>query len=751
MMRSAREYLGTAAFTAAALIIPGAAVAQASASPQQARVSDVQATSPAGADPAGASAPTSQSTQSTPAGQTVPDDTGLSDIVVTASKRSTNLQSTPIAVTALTGAELGQARINDLGRLPLQVPGLVVVPTNNFGTSIVVLRGIGSLFIGPGADEGVGIYVDDIYQGHAYGNVFDLVDIERIEVLRGPQGTLYGRNATGGAINIITKQPGDTLTGQANAELTSFNGVRVNAYLMAPLVANTLSLKVSGGYARRSGWARNLTQGQRVNGYDTSYISGELRWRPDELTDIRLNGKWVRFWNDTNYRVVKDYGTSDPVNIYRANDPGYDRGRSLSASLYASRDLEFASLVSITGYIDGQDHTVSDPDGTADEVAVNDAAFKNRQFSEELRLLSRSGGRFNWILGAQFMSDLTFGPDVFTLPPFNTSYVFDFRVKTHSYSAFAEVTYKLTDQLKLTAGARFIYEKKYWQGCVIISGANASSNLCDGQRVPDDRSFNKITPRVVLDYQPNRDIFLYASATRGLRSGGWSFSEATVPNRQNGFNPEDVWSYEVGAKTEMFDRHLRLNLAAFLADYSKLQVRGVDPTTTLLLTRNAADARIKGVEFEANARPIEGLSLLATVTYLDARYTDFKLVQPGMPTIDYSGNRLTRAPKWSASFVGQYDIKYAGIGIVTPRVEYRHSSRMFFTEQNVAPFDARPQDIVNLRLSLSSPDSRWSFSTFVDNLLKDRTLLNVVASPVGLPVGFYTEPRIYGVRTVYSW
>ena len=677
---------------------------------------------------------------------------GLGDIIVTATRRESRVQDTPLAITALDANALQNNHITDLTRLPLQVPSLFVGGNDGFGSTSVSIRGIGSLALGMGADEAVGVYVDGIYQGKPYGNVFEFVDIDRVEVLRGPQGTLYGRNATGGAINIVTKQPGNEFAGQVNAEYTSYDGVRVSGYVLAPLVKDRLGIKIAAGSSTRDGWAYNPTIGKHIYGFNNKYLAGSLRWTPTDTTDVVLSGRLGKSYADGQ---VKDANNrSLPIDIFPANYPGYQHNKYAGGNLTINQDAGWATLVSITGYQWGRANNARDSDLIAENRIELNSYAKSRQFTQEVRLVSKNDGPFSWIVGGLYYhenSDVFLPFKRFVNPNGNPGgTLFNAHLEVDSYSGFVEGSYKLTDRLSVTAGARYNDEGKHWRGCVagFALTATATPALCNGAAtVGDRRTWHSLTPRFVINYQASRDLLMYASATRGFRSGGWNFTDRT--SFHSGFNPEDIWSYEGGLKSELLDRHLRLNVAGFYADYKNLQVRINDGA--FLATRNAGAARIYGVEVEGNLRVLGGLEFSTSGSYLNAKYTEFNTIAAGAP-LSFKGQRLNRAPEWNVTVSGQYAIALSGIGFLTPRAEYHYTSETFYSQENIQPQGADPYHELNLRLKFEPENRKWNLVAYVDNLTNNQFRAHTFPGNFpGQVAALYSTPRIYGVRAQFNW
>jgi iron complex outermembrane receptor protein len=671
----------------------------------------------------------------------------LQEVIVTATRRETTVQTTPMAITALSNADLQNSNITDLTKLPLQVPSLFVGGNDNFGSNSVTIRGIGSLALGLGAEEAVGVYIDGVYQGKPYGNVFNFVDIDRIEVLEGPQGTLYGRNATGGAINIETIQPGNEFKGQANATFTNLGGVNLNAYTIVPLVQDVLSLKVAFGDEHRDGWAYDPTQNSHPYNLHNQYGSFALRWTPDSATNVTLAG---RIGNTYTGDMFKDANSTLPLDIFPDYYPSYTENRFGAASLTIDQDLGFAKLVSISGFQDGSAIVSSDSGLSAENTIDYNAWAYTTQLTQEIRLVSKDTGAFSWLAGAQYYHENSSIYLPFQVVIADAGVLFDARLRTNSYSGYAEGTYKITDQLSLTAGARYSVDAKDWQGCGntdIALGEGISPADCDGaETTRQSRRWDALTPHAVLDYRLNDQILLYTSATKGFRSGGWNFAIAT--EAQAPFNPEYVWSYEAGIKSEWFDRTVRLNLSGFHANYSQLQVRA--NVGEFLSVYNAGSAKINGVELQSQFRPLDNLDLGLNAAWLDAQYTSYNYISGGVVT-DFSGQELSRSPKWDLTANAQYRFNVGNWVAVTPRAEYHYVSQLYYLQPDIQPEGADAMHIVNFNLKFQPPGQPWNVSLFCDNATNTQFRTHTFDNPLGVVAASYSDPRIYGARMQYNW
>ena len=671
----------------------------------------------------------------------------LQEVIVTATRRETTVQKTPMAITALSNSALQDANITDLTKLPLEVPSLFVGGNDNFGTNSVTIRGIGSLALGLGAEEAVGIYIDGVYQGKPYGNIFDFVDIDRIEVLEGPQGTLYGRNATGGAINIVTIQPGNEFKGQANATFTNYGGVDLNAYTILPLVANELSLKVAVGDEHRDGWAYDPTQNSHPYNLHNQYGSFALRWTPDAATDVTLAG---RTGNTYTGAMFKAADSTLPLDTFLDYYPSYTQNRFSDASLTINRDLGFANFVSISGFQDASAIVSSDSGLDAQQTIDFNSWQYTTQMTQELRLVSKDTGPFSWLAGAQYYHENSRVYLPFQVVIADVGVLFDAKLRTNSYSGYGEGTYKITDKLSITAGARYSVDAKQWEGCGntdIPLGQGISPADCAGAETTlQSKRWDALTPHAVFDYQATDQILLYTSATKGFRSGGWNFAIATPA--QSPFNPEYVWSYEAGIKSDWFDRTVRLNLSGFHANYSQLQVRA--NVGEFLSVYNAGSAAINGVELQSQFRPLDRLALGFNAAWLNARYTQYTYTTGGVVT-DFTGQTLSRAPKWDLTGNIQYSFDVGNRVTLIPRAEYHFVSQLYYLQPDIQPEGADAIHIVNLSLRLQPSHQPWNVSIFCDNATNVQFRTHTFDDPLGVVAASYSDPRIYGVKLQSNW
>jgi len=744
-----------------------------------------------------------------PASQSVTDDgSQIADIVVTAQRREESVQDVPIAITALSAAQLESRGISSTLQIGQFVPNLVAQNNTGIGSAnSYFLRGLGSTETIATFDPPVGTYIDDIYLSRQNANNLSLFDVERVEVLRGPQGTLFGRNTTGGAINVIMRTPSNDFGGFAEVGYGRFNKVVARASVDLPL-APTFAAKVSGYFQDDKGYARNITTGERLNDDDGWGVRLDLR---GDLADwARWRGSYTRIVSEgenilnfdcnpanpsqcggrfvtTGYseerraapRFGNIFGTTIPITI-TGRKATYGLGQKAETDIFTS-NLQFdigenTTLTSITGYVNlGQQFGLDFFDGRAGPsvanprppvrgfpqggfVILNDG--NHRQFSQEIKLDGTlANGFVDYVAGIFYIDErnTTDFADIFGLAP-NGSLLLADRIlknKTEAIAGYVQADFNVTDQFKLTAGVRYTDEEKTFNirdnraSCndgTIEPTCLANQNLValNGARIPDRQSISIWTPRFAINYKPNENFLAFASATRGFKSGGWN-ARGTANNQLLPFDPEKVWSYEAGIKSDWLDGRFRANITGFYLDVTDLQIIAglLNPTTGAItfLTRNFADYRNKGIEGEFTFVPVDRLNLYVNVGWQDDNYriprnapaTDAFGIQSvaaqqasclaalaagqvpngantrpaGTPpnnapacangVVTANGGIATpvRTPKWSLALGGSYELLFGDSGwSVTPSINASYRSRQEVAIANLTIRD-QPSSGVN--------------------------------------------------------
>lgn len=711
------------------------------------------------------------------------DTSGLSEIVVTAQRRAQNLQEVPIAVTAFNGEALeskGVAKISDLQ----QVDSSLFISQQS-GVVIPFLRGIGN----PGAstagnEASVPVYIDDVYFTRLASAQLELGNIERVEVLKGPQGTLFGRNATGGLMHIITRDPGDTPRGSAMLGYGNYDTYKGSLYFSTPIgegLAADLSLS---GLNQRDGWGKNL-----VNGLDTYRrkffnARSKIVIEPTDTTKIRLSGFYIyqRTNQGTATRqypgVTRGYPLGSPLegtqfleapNFFdlKENTEIYDRHRGWGGSARIDQELGFADLTSITAYRRAKEALNYEGDHTELDLQAFLLNVKDRQFTQELQLKSKPASPVTWIVGAFYLySKVGFDPTTITgssLAGGGLQAVNIIGIQTlNSYSGFGQATFPVVgDRTNVTLGLRYTKDEVEGNGRQTIDFIGGGG--LETERFSNKTSFKKWTYKVGVDHHFTDDVMAYATWSRGYKSGTFN----TLPLNAPPTDPETVTSYELGLKTTLFDRRLRANIAIFRNDVKSPQVQLVRLVDTpggplpLVFFDNADKARTKGVEFDSTVVVADGLTIDLSGQYLDAKFISFQNAPFNVPIFtppfgavltvgDASGNRLSQTSKWKLNAGFNYEIptsagEFTLTGVMSYRSNLPWDPDNIYVEPSLTLFNAsikyKPEFNPNL-----------SFRLWGSNLTNEKYFTNEIpqANPAG-PIGAPGEPRTYGIEIRYEF
>ena len=694
---------------------------------------------------------------------------GLADIVVTATRRSENLQKVPIAVAAFSAESLQTSRVEGVADLQLTTPGLTI--TNQGLGQTPFLRGVGSQDAAPGQELPIAIYIDGVYQPFPFANAIPFNNLERVEVLKGPQGTLFGRNATGGLIQFITKDPSEALGGSASVSYANYDTWTARAYLTGG-IAEGVRADIAGYWTKQNkGYGKNLFTGKDV--YTNNNFAVRSKWliEPGDNTTITLIGDY-RHEKSTFGYTYKLVPGSVAIDGSTTTDNFFDINTNVSPLYYnnawtASGKIEQRfdnfTITSLTAYQDIKIHPASqDPDGTPSSIVQ--ANFYNaisKMFSQELQVSSDGSGPFRWMVGLYYMHMRAgnggprgiqiWGNGVVPGDPATTPQGMGVNIvstiTTDSYAGFAEVGYDLTPTTHLTAGFRYSRDERRLKGNQHLElnppGLHNGPLLSE---FDEKTHFGSPSYRAILSQDVNDDVMLYASYSRGFKSGNYN---ATNPANAP-YKPEDLYAYEVGMKGRFLDRKLQLNAAAFYYDYKNLQVvENTGPTTEV---HNAAKSRVKGFEIDALAMPSPNFTFRAGFTYLDAKYTEFTNASCYFPApgglgnvaaaCDVGGNPLVRTPKYAVNLGGDYTLP-TNIGDFTLSGSFYANSGVNFT--TTGRLKQKAYEVMNGNLSWTDPTDRYQISVFGKNLFDVRyTAYQVEQGTSDIQVG--APPRTYGVE-----
>ena len=694
-------------------------------------------------------------------------DTGIADIIVTASRMGeTRLQDTPLAVSAIGGDTLATRGITDVQDLKAYVPSLQVSDLSGF--TQLYIRGVGSNIVFVGSDPSTTIHVDGVYMARPLSYFNDFLDVERIEVLRGPQGTLYGRNSVGGTINVISRKPTEEFTGEVQAQYGTYDTYGLKAWVSGPLGQSGIRASLAADISGHDAYRKNVATGNDVEDGRSRGVRGQVLV-PVGAGELIVRGDWSRQSGALGQypKLLRPTGVpldDSVLGDYKKVSMDLDN-HTVTKNYGGSADLSLpladnVTLHSLTAYREFRGRIVSDADSSSiSMLRTTIGGIRQHQFSQELTIDARFGP-VHFVGGGYYFRERNDEPLTLNIIPFGISRIQRPVVTAESYAFFGQADIELTETLSIVAGLRWTKESKRFQlDDYYTFSVDADPDVAargpelvgvpgfsDRYMVDVRRKADAFTPKIGINFRPRDGVLLYASATRGFKSGGFDIGTTNAVDAAAGYGPEYLWSYEVGAKTDLLGGKLRANLNAFLYDYTDLQVQNYVQTglTFGAVTQNAATARVKGVELELMAKPVRGLDLFANVSYLDARYRKYPsafVTQFG--NFDAGGKRMNNAPKWSATFGGAYTFDLGQGGSITAGVDAHVQSRVYFTTANDGvqgvtgyPEQQRSYGLVNAHLAWVSESELWKVVVSGSNILDKEYILgtaNYTAAIAGRP------------------
>ncbi|SCW66571.1 iron complex outermembrane recepter protein [Sphingobium faniae] len=686
--------------------------------------------------------------QTMPASQTGAD-SALSDIVVTAQRRSERLQDVPIAVTAISGEALSRKGLTDTQQLAGAVPGLTFTTVGASGTPFI--RGVGSNAGDTSSEPSVATYVDGVYIATPNANVFEFNSVENIEVLKGPQGTLFGRNATGGVILVTTRNPSFEPSVEGRIGYANYDTITGSAYLTSGITDN-IAFNVAGQVRDQGrGYGRNIFSGHETYYRHNASIRAKLLFNLGEDTQAILQGDYARIRTGGGYLQVPN-GVVAPDGVIQNLDRFDTRAgeedsraekintRTRGLGLTVTHDFSNFSVKSITSLRRNTGREYADVEGAPDAQLNLGINLYQHNFSQEVHLLSADDSKIQWLVGG-FYYDSTAGYKPSTLSGSVVGgIVIDILglIRTRSLSAFAQATAEVLPNTKLTGGLRFTRERQDYR-TETDSSVGLLSPLARAHQI-----FNKPTWRVSLDHKFGEDMLGYVSYNRGIKSGGYP-PQAPVTES---FRPEQVDAYEAGLKTQLFDRHLRLNMSAFWYEQKDLQVQIFNGETGPTgVTQNAAAARTRGFDVDFEARPMRNLTFSGGLAYVDGRYKNYGEAASygqsagGLSTVDASGNRTIKTPEFSGSFT-------ADLAFPTDSGTFNLSGTALYTGKFYWAADNRPaQDaytVYNATFRWTTADERFNISLWAKNLTGKKYLAQLLETQFGDLVT-QADPATYGI------
>ena len=693
------------------------------------------------------------------AGTTASEDEGA--IVVTARRREENLVDVPIAISAISGDQLAAKGAMDITALAETVPNVTLEASRATNSTLsAFIRGVGQQDPVSGFEQGVGIYLDDVYLNRPQAAVLDIYDVQRIEVLRGPQGTLYGRNTVGGAVKYVTKRLDDVAHVSARATYGSYDQADGVITASAPIGSGVI--RVGGSVARlsRGGFGTNLTTGQENYNKDVWAARGTLEVHATDFF-ARVSGDYTK---DNSlprggHRLIPAQQSVAPVlaDVYDTrgalNTPKQEVKAWGTSLFMEGQPADWLTMRSITSYRKDDSTSPIDFDALPSADLDVPGIYRNDQFSQEVQALF-SSDRINGLVGIYYLhaNALTqFESRLYTTAPGFAAYT-NADIKTDTFAAFADFTVDVTDQLKLSIGGRYTYDQRsaYILRQNYIGGGSSvfgSTEVLFGAAQTDFRGqseFRKFTPKIAVNYQPTPDSNIYASFTQGFKGGGFDprgvginavdlnndgvKSQAEIASFLS-FRPETVDSYEVGYKADLFDRRVYIALAAFYMDYTDVQIPGSvacnagGVATFCGVVSNAGKARMKGFELETRAKLLQTdtgtLTFTGSLGYIDAEYTKYITNIGNVPTDVAAFRKVQNTPAWSGSASLDYAMDLAG-GTLNLSGGMSFKSKTYQFEVPNPYLDQPAYQLFDASIVYRAPDNRWSLGVFGKNLTDKR-------------------------------
>lgn len=702
----------------------------------------------------------------------------LEEVIVTSQRRAQSLQDVPISITAFTDKDIASNNFQGIGDYFFRAPNVSFTSTGSRDRKEISIRGITNQL---SSDNDVrastfGFYIDEFNVSTGTVNP-PILDVERIEILRGPQGTFFGRNSIGGAINMTTKMPNDQFFSEASADFSTFNTIDAHGILNVPLLGDKLAARLVGKFSHSDGNIKNINAIGGGNDSTYKYFRGTLRFVPTERLTVDFIGSYsnelvgmregvpsgvlsvfarnIFFGGDPNAQALPDGVGFYPQNTNRVN---FNRKQNVGNKYWyvtgrARFEADNFTVTSITGFINSDIILNGDIDGSSLDLAFENKPQSRDSLSQEIRIASKPGVRLDWTIGGIYArdrgntdqetfagADNPFGvPNGFRLTSTKTA------GKSKSVAGFGEGVWHFTEALSFTFGGRLTYEK------VKVVGFNTSGGNVNNQ-IDDTASFTNFSPRFSISYILNTNSTVYATVSRGFKSGGVQLN-LSIDNPS--FDPETLWNYEAGIKTELFDRRLRINADGFYMDWSKLQTDFafgvVDADGNIGFEQgieNAASAHSAGFEIEATALPVTGLITHVSVGYLEAKFDNFKKAFIEGQTVDLSGFRQPNAPKWTLSADAEYGFAVTDRFDAFVRVEWFHRSSIVATKNHLVlsgfPFQVPSFGNTNLRIGIDS--ELYSLVAYAENLFNQKYFTNAFQKAFVGGVNLEPSVQVFGLR-----
>jgi iron complex outermembrane receptor protein len=737
-------------------------------------------------------------TTTTPPVAAQPDAAG-GDIIVTAQRRSERLHDVPIAITALSSSDLDRLHVVNASRLEFATPGFTWGSQGS--DSFPAIRGVRTSLVSAQNDPVIGFYLDGIYQSRTQQQSIPLFDLARVEVQRGPQGTLYGRNTFGGSISVVTQEPTHVFSAGLNGDLGNFASKHVDGFINLPLT-DTLQVRISGVYQKHDGYVRSTYPGVRLDDDDENAQRFNLKWKPIDNLEVTLHaGHWQRDDAGAGSYGYKVAGTlidpatgnqsinGQPFHVNPSapngspNVGGQDVGVPVTGGAYTNDwdyqpfehirenyvsgqiayDMAFATLRSITGYTDFKANRSADNDqssvvfeGLGYGSGVQEPHDRAKTFTQEVQLASDSTTPFQWIVGAYYLHDdihEIYQQKITAPGPGVDGYKETTHLLTNAIAGYGQAYYYLVpDKLRLIAGVRYSHEKKSFDFADYADGVPGTYDFTTPYSVTSGApTFKSWTWKGGVEFTPTRDTMLYFTASTGFESGGVNDTggDPTIPTS---YAPQKVRAYELGAKNRFLDGKVQTEVSLFWNQFSNLQINVYTPQVSYF--GSAGKARSRGAEFTVRTLPLPNLHFDATLAYLDAKYThyisgnNFYGLSGGedTPSVDLAGKRIPQSPKLKTTVAAYYDLDLNGHGTLSPYVGWLHSGSYYTTDYNTALDYQKAYNKVDVSLRWTAPSGKYYVEGYGNNVTDVPVLYSAVVGRRERVQVSYGPPATYGAR-----
>lgn len=701
----------------------------------------------------------------------------IEEIMVTAQKRQESVQDIPIAISAFSAETLEKLNVSSMYGLEQMTPGLVAGHSTGYAQTFV--RGVGSTITFVGADSSTATYVDGYYLAFVAATMQELYDAERVEILKGPQATLYGRNASGGAINYVSRRPNtEEAEGKVSLGYGSEDEKELKAYVTAP-ISDTLAFSASGLYRDRDSYI-NFTNPNQDDSIKTWGFRTKLLWQPTEWYEAELSASHTDSANiETNITLPQRGSIAEaerlglPVSYADTNTSNEGQlvhNDNEQSMLFLTQQAELTGMTfrSLTGMVHVWDDDNVELDGSVLPILSASATpSRSHTLSQEFQLLSDTDDALSWILGASYFdamdelkpTDFGVGIGGFRQETYS-------RVNTKSWAVFGESTYDFTEKLSFTLGLRYTEEEKKVPPATVITllspPAVPAPLSIPVTIAPEEETWEKVTYKAVLNYAINDGVNVYFSNARGFKSGVFNIPSLSPVGPNDPVNPETLDSYEIGLKGDFLDNRLRINAAAFIYELTDTQAQVALGTGAITSLASAGDSSLQGGEVELFIAATDRLDISAGLAVLDSEYDDFFNFPASVPSptggvtgaggnisvvTDVRGNSMVRAPEMTANVSATYTIPLQEGTLSMTGIWYFNDGYCFESACRVVQDS---YNVANASVTYTTADERWDITGWVNNLFDEEYLNSALQINTG-DLAVYSRPTYGGVRVEYNF